>query len=208
MIIKLHGTQQSRIPQKRFSPAVRLYFNFVPPHFAPELASSSSPRTDGFTAPGETADARLLLSVRHIPRVRQQHHPNPPPPPSVCTPLPTNTATTDQQTERTLRGLQARAQSRLGGVGDPAHTPPQQTEERRAARRTKEEGAGRLLRRQGFPTGETPPRPVEHWERKTSGSCLPRARFKSGLYVMAARFQAKEEVSAGRFVHEFDAALR
>lgn len=41
--------------------------------------------------------------------------------------------------------------------------------------------------RQGFPTGVTPPKPVDHWEQRAIGSSLPVAYFKSaGLHPTAA----------------------
>lgn len=71
----------------------------------------------------------------------------------------------------------------LGGVWKPPEPPP--LRQRRSA--VNEEGAGATPARQGFPTGETPPRPADHWEQETIGSSLPDAYFKSaGLHVMAA----------------------
>lgn len=43
--------------------------------------------------------------------------------------------------------------------------------------------------RQGFPTGVTPPKPVNHWEQKTIGSSVLEAYFKStGFRVMLANW--------------------
>lgn len=178
--IKLDRSQQTRTRQWLFCPSACP--RFVPPHFAAELASSlflCAPTA--LSPPGETVDVRLLpVLASHSSDRTEKLHPNLPPVSSCVHPPP-------------LIGKQSGlcADSRPGfsvvrAVCDPA-----------AAAATINGGGsgGATPARQGFPTGETPPRPVDRCEWKTIGSSLPRARFKSGFYVMAADFQAKEEVS-------------
>lgn len=111
--IKLDRSQQSRTRQWLFCPSACPRFNFVPPHFAAELASSlflCAPTA--LSPPGETVDASLLpVRASHSSDRTKKTPPKPPPRLQLRAP-----STADRQTERTLRGLQARVQCRPGGV--------------------------------------------------------------------------------------------
>lgn len=176
--IKLDRSQQSRTRQWLFCPSACPRFNFVPPHFAAEIASSlflCAPTA--LSPPGETVDASLLpVRASHSSDRTKKLHPNLPPVSSCVHPPPPI-------------GKQSGlcADSRPGFSVVPAVCDPAAA----AVTINGDGSVGATPARQGFPTGETPPRPVDRWEWKTIGSSLPRGRFKSSFYVMAAKDSSK-----------------